>query len=109
GKLDKNNTLVRENFRAGALRIAKACQAKCPEQDWHMLPVDVQYECDPAKATPFQRMVKWLRIPRRFLGNTVYGAIVTFGDPIKVATLPADESLGMDQIFGAFVTLRAQN
>jgi hypothetical protein len=109
GKLDKPNILVRENFRAGAVRIAKACQAKCAHQDWHILPVDVQYECDPSKATRFQRMLKRLHIPRGFLGNTVYGATVTFGDPIKVATLPDDETQSMDQLFGAFVSLRGQS
>lgn len=106
GKLDKDNVLVRENFRSGAVRIAKACADKCPDQNWHILPVDVQYETDPAKATPFQRLLKKLRIPRGFLGNTVYGATVTFSDPIKVSTMAAEETSATDQLFEAFVSIR---
>ena len=106
GKLDKENVLVRENIRAGAIRIGKACQAKRPEQDWHILPVDVQYVRDPAQATPFQRLLKKLRINRAFLGNTVYGATVTFGTPMRIADMPADETACTDQLFEAFVALR---
>lgn len=106
GKLDKGNVLVRENFRAGAVRIAKACHERHPEQNWHILPVDVQYITDPAKATPFQRLLKKLRIPRGFLGNTVYGATVTFSDPIKVSAMHAEETMATDQLFEAFVSIR---
>ncbi len=50
GKQDKGNVLVRENFRSGAVRIAKACQEKRPEQNWPVLPVDVQYITDQTTA-----------------------------------------------------------
>jgi len=108
GKLDKSNILARENFRAGVVRIGKACQERAPQQDWHILPVDGGYECDPTKATAFQRLLKKLHIPRSFLGNTVYGANINFGDPIRVASLPESESESVDQLFGAFVALRGQ-
>jgi 1-acyl-sn-glycerol-3-phosphate acyltransferase len=106
GKLDKDNVLVRENFRSGAIRIAKACQEKRPEQNWHILPVDVQYLTDPTKATPFQRLLRNLRVPRSFLGNTVYGATVTFGDPLKVSDMPAEEATATDKLFEALLNIR---
>jgi 1-acyl-sn-glycerol-3-phosphate acyltransferase len=109
GKLDKENSLERGNFRNGFNRIGRACQQICPEQNWGILPVDVEYERDPAKATRFQRMIAKLGISRTFLGNTVYGATVRYGKVIPVASLPSDEDSSTDVLFAALVGLRAMH
>jgi 1-acyl-sn-glycerol-3-phosphate acyltransferase len=107
GKLDKNNALERKNFRNGFNRIGRACQQLRPEQSWGVLPVDVEYERDPAKATRFQRLVEKLGISRSFLGNTVYGATVRYGEVIPFEDLPFDEDASTDVLFTALVGLRA--
>lgn len=106
GKLDRENKLLRENVRGGTVRIGLSLHYKRPEQNWHIAPVDVQYVTDPSKATRFQRLVERLGMRRRFLGNKVYGAVVTYGKPIAVATLPDDEELGTDILFSALAGLR---
>jgi 1-acyl-sn-glycerol-3-phosphate acyltransferase len=109
GKLDKENYLERKNFRNGFNRIGRACQRICPEQNWGVLPVDVEYERDPAKATRFQQLVAKLGLSRSFLGNTVYGATVRYGKVIPFENLPADEDASTDVLFAALVGLRAMH
>lgn len=49
---------------------------------------------------------KNLRVPRSFVGNTVYGATVTFGDPLKVSSMPTKEATATDKLFEALLNIR---
>lgn len=106
GALDKENILKREKFRSGAVRIARACKTRDSTQEWFLLPVDIVYEYDVAKATSFQKKLAKLGISRRLFGHSVYGATVTFAQPIAVSTLPDDENLATDRLFDALKDVR---
>lgn len=106
GRLDKENILMREKFRSGVVRIAKACQNRDLQNDWHVLPVDIVYENNVANATSFQRRLARLGISRKLFGHTVFGATVTYAKPLAVRSLPDDESLATDTLFASLKQAR---
>lgn len=98
GKLEEDNILRPEAFRTGAIR---ATQAACTEDGINpneiaVLPMAVLYLRDARYASWFHRLVNKLGFKKfrqfHFFDKTTqnYGAVVSIGDPITVAQLPAD-------------------
>ncbi len=109
GKLVPDNVLKREDFYAGAAVMGLKV-AKSGDQDLAFLPFAVYYDRNPAHATLFHKFVMMLGFKnfRRFFGEVIYGAVVAFGEPIPVASLPKDADAITDILFAEVVKLSAQ-
>jgi len=92
GKLVADNVLRPEDFRPGAVRIARKAAAQVGSEPVVIVPVAIYYNQDRAQATWLHRLMltigqKWFR---SMFGHKNVGAVVVIGDPIPVNQLPSD-------------------
>jgi 1-acyl-sn-glycerol-3-phosphate acyltransferase len=92
GKLVKDNVLRPEEFKTGAVRIAKQAADKIDGQPLAILPLGVVYKRDPKDASFVHRLLRKVGLKgfRRAFGYANYGATVVVGEPIPVSSLPSD-------------------
>lgn len=109
GSLIRDNVLVREQFFAGVITIAKHGQKKSSKDDPVMaiLPSAIAYDRDPAHKDWIHTLLERFNRAdvREFYDETIYGATVAHGKPILFEDLPKNREKAMDIIFDEIVRL----
>lgn len=92
GKLIPDGLLRPEEFKTGAVRIAKQVSKDTGGQPVAILPVGIDYKRNPKDVTWLHTLLSRLGFKafRKFNKVTTYSATVVIGEPIPVNSLPDD-------------------
>jgi len=109
GQLNRQNILVRTDFKPGTAFLARKVAEKSKTSVAY-LPFGIAFDRNPEHATPFHRRMNRLGFKgfRSFFGEVVYGAVIVLGSPIPVEVLPCDHDKATDKLFEQICILSEQ-
>jgi 1-acyl-sn-glycerol-3-phosphate acyltransferase len=107
GTLIRDDNWDRKQFFKGLMKISRMARERTG-QDYWIVPVVAQYNYDSNLGSRFQRLVRWLRIPRKFFGRTIYGATIYIAKPLLRSSLPEDDEAAMDVYYEVMLAARAR-